>query len=58
MPQPHESGCDGYTLAELEDDLDVPEMNDFLDFFDKIEDEILPIEKFLKTMNHKNVCEY
>ena len=50
MPQPHESGCNGYTLAELVDNLDVPDVDNFLDF-EKIEDEILPIEKFLKTMN-------
>ena len=27
-----------------------------IDFFEIIEDEILPIEEFLKTMNHKNIC--
>ena len=36
--------------------MDVPDADNFLDF-EKIVDEILPIEKFLKTMNHKNVSE-
>ena len=49
VPQPHEAGGNGYTLAELEDDLDTPDVHYFLDLFEKIDDEILPIEKFLKT---------
>ncbi len=46
MPQPHESGCNSYTRADLENDLDEPEPTYFLDFFEKFEDEILPIEEF------------
>jgi hypothetical protein len=49
--------CNGGALADLVDDMDEPESTYFLDFFEKVEDEILPIEEFLKTMNHKNVCE-